>query len=98
MPVNPLIVETLEERTLFSRAEGILSTPSANIEYNRIKKLDSKNKITQKPPTLEEAEAIHNMYLEQEQYSIFQLIINCSLRFTRHKTKRCGLHVRHNHQ
>jgi hypothetical protein len=78
MPVNPLIVDKPEEQMLFSRAEGrfIIFTDS---EYNRLKKLDSKNKLSQRPPTLEEAEAIHNMYLEQKEYSISSCKVNYSL-------------------
>ena len=75
MPINPLIVVTPEEQAIFQRAEGLSnSIISADVEYNRTKKLTAKNSLSQRPPTSEEAELIHNMYLEQREYSIFHFI------------------------
>ena len=82
MPINPLIAETPEEQIIFRRAEGMICEISADIEYNRTKKLTAKNSLSQRPPTLEEAEVIHNMYLEQREYSDLHVFVSdSSLRF-----------------
>jgi hypothetical protein len=76
MPINSLIAETPEEQRIFRRAEGMIFFILTNVEYNRIKKLAAKNKLSHRPPTLEEAKLIHNMYLEQREYSNFYLFIS----------------------
>ena len=82
MPINPLIAETPEEQIIFRRAEGMIFEISADIEYNRTKKLTAKNSLSQRPPTSEEAELIHNMYLEQREYGNLHVFISdSSLRF-----------------
>ena len=99
MPINPLIAETPEEQTIFRRAEGITFEISPDIEYNRTKKLTAKNSLSQRPPTLEEAELIHNMYLEQREYSNLHISIShSSVRFKDYKTQGCHLHVRHSYR
>jgi len=40
------------------------------LEYNKEKKQNSKNRLGLSPPTQQEAAIIHNMYLEQRQYSM----------------------------
>ena len=72
MPINPLVVDNQEERIIFARAEGtILEWLLSNTEYNRIKKATAKNRLSQRPPTQDEADIIHHMYLEQRKYRLF---------------------------
>ena len=94
MPINPLIAETLEEQMIFRRAEGISITILMDIEYNWTKKLTTKNSLSQRPSTLEEAELIYKMYLGQREYSNLHFCISHSnFRFTNYKTIGCSVHV-----
>ncbi|KAL7274989.1 hypothetical protein RUND412_002083 [Rhizina undulata] len=58
IPINPLIVETPEEKAIFQWGE----------EYKQSKKTLAKTSLDKQTPNQEEANLIHKLYLEQKQY------------------------------